>query len=269
MNKNMLKMILDIVMIIALTLLYNSHVFTMGFHEIAGLGLFGLFVVHCLLNRKWIAAVSTRLFSKTLAAKLWAGYIVNILLSVTFVLIIISGIATSQVLFPYGAHNSIWRGIHHFFSAISIVLVGIHLGLHWSFVSGMFKKTVKIVDSARKPLAIILLLIVLVFGAYSIVTSNFTDWLTEPFVTQVKDSAAHNDSAGAGKSNEQKREDVKNNGTANVRQDKSGDSAKTVNVSMGSVFWTIASYLSIIAVFAALTHYASRRIFFRKTLALE
>ncbi|UOE74831.1 DUF4405 domain-containing protein [Parageobacillus thermoglucosidasius] len=30
-----------------------------------------------------------------------------------------------------------WRNIHHFFSAISIILVGIHLGLHWNFVSNV------------------------------------------------------------------------------------------------------------------------------------
>ncbi|MBY6269133.1 DUF4405 domain-containing protein [Parageobacillus thermoglucosidasius] len=40
-----------------------------------------------------------------------------------------------------------WRNIHHFFSAISIILVGIHLGLHWNFVSNMFKRMIKLCTS--------------------------------------------------------------------------------------------------------------------------
>ena len=56
MRKNTIKMALDIIMIVILTLLYNSHVASMGFNEIAGLGILGLFIIHCLLNVKWISA---------------------------------------------------------------------------------------------------------------------------------------------------------------------------------------------------------------------
>ncbi|MDR1699583.1 MAG: DUF4405 domain-containing protein, partial [Lachnoclostridium sp.] len=120
MKKNMIKMVLDIVMLGILALLFNSHVAAMAFHEIAGLSLCGLFVIHCLLNIKWIISVSKRFFSKSLAIKVRIGYIVNLLLLVTFTFALISGINTSQVLFPSLAQGGIWRGIHHFCGAISI-----------------------------------------------------------------------------------------------------------------------------------------------------
>ena len=100
MKKNTVKMLLDIVIIAILALLYNSHVTVLAFHEIAGLGLFGLFIIHCLLNIKWIIAVSKRFFSKPIAPKVRIGYIVNLLLLITFIFEIISGIFTSQILFP-------------------------------------------------------------------------------------------------------------------------------------------------------------------------
>jgi hypothetical protein len=185
MKKNVIKMILDIIMIVILAMLYNSHVADLSFHEIAGLGIFGLFIIHCLLNVKWITGISKRFFSKSLAPKVRIGYIVNLLLAVTFIFIIISGICTSQVLFPSNSHGSVWRGIHHFCAAISIILVGIHVGLHWSFISGMVKKVVSLKEDTRKIGARILLVIVLSLGIYSITTSSFTNWLVEPFVMLV------------------------------------------------------------------------------------
>lgn len=294
MKKNMIKMILDIVMIVILALLFNSHVAAMSFHEIAGLGVFGLFIIHCLLNIKWITAISKRFFSKSLAVKVRIGYIVNLLLAVTFIFVIISGISTSQVLFPADSHGSVWRGIHHFSGAISIILVGIHLGLHWSFVSGMFKKVVKIKEVIRKPIAIILLLVVLSFGVYSTVTSSFTSWLVEPFVTSVKDEGEridHNtptepESDTDNQSTEEtaeKSEDGKVGGDMNDHTPKEGenkaphssvpgnggankehdDSTKTVDTNVFIFINTIAKFISIIGVFAAVTYYIEK-LFMRK-----
>jgi len=251
MKKNIIKMTLDIVMIIVLALLYNSHVAAMSFHEIAGLAICGLFIIHCLLNIKWITGISKRFFSKSLALKVRIGYIVNLLLSVIFIFAVISGIQTSQVLFPADSHGSVWRGIHHFCGAISIILVGIHLGLHWGFISGMFKKVIKLKDTVRKVIAMVLLVVVLSFGVYSISTSSFTNWLVEPFVTQIKTDNAVDGKVGdmndyTGKEG--------NNGT----ETKHDDSTKMVETSPAIVFGTIAKFISIMGVFAVLTYYIEK-----------
>ncbi|RDE25489.1 DUF4405 domain-containing protein [Parageobacillus thermoglucosidasius] len=91
-----------------------------------------------MLNKKWIIAITAKFFTKSLAPRVRFGYIINFLLLLSFLLIVISGICTSQALFPFAeSKDSPWRNIHHFFSAISIILVGIHLGLHWNFVSNV------------------------------------------------------------------------------------------------------------------------------------
>ena len=289
MKKNVIKMTLDIIMIAILAMLYNSHVADLSFHEIAGLGVFGLFIIHCLLNVKGITGISKRFFDKSLALKVRIGYIINLLLAVTFVFIIISGICTSQVLFPSNSHGSVWRGIHHFCGAISIILVGIHLGLHWSFISGMFKKVIPMKDGIRKIVAKILLIGVLSFGIYSMTTSSFTNWLVEPFVTQTKDPSEHTENSNlteiekdSDSSASEKSEDGKVGGDTNDHTGKNGenkivpsteveatnseshdDGAKTVETNADIILGTIARFISIMGIFVAITYYAEK-LFVRK-----
>ena len=290
MKKNVIKMILDIIMIVILAMLYNSHVAALSFHEIAGLGVFGLFIIHCILNLKWITGISKRFFSKSLAPKVRIGYIVNLLLAVTFIFIIISGICTSQVLFPSNSHGSVWRGIHHFCGAISIILVGIHVGLHWTFISSMFKKVVPMKDGFRKIVARILLVMVLSLGIYSITTSSFTNWLIEPFVTQTKDQSEHmENSSPATDENKldsmmpEKSEDGKTGGNTNEHSGKDGENkaapsveaeiennkahdgeSKTVETNVGVILGTIAKFISIMGLFASITYYIVKKLFATK-----
>ena len=264
MKKNIIKIALDIVMFVVLTLLYNSHVAAISFHEIAGLAICGLFIIHCLLNLKWIAGVSKRLFCKTVLLKTRIGYVVDLLLVVTFVFLVISGIQTSQFLFPVGSHESAWRGIHHFCGAVSIILVGVHLGLHWGFVLGMLKKAVRIKSAAiRKTIAIGLLVCVLSFGAYNIAASSFTSWLVEPFVTTSSVKAEGGKSGGDMNDHPPKSGENKSRPSAENNETKQSDSTKTVDINPFNIFGTIAKFASIVGTFAALTYY-TEKIFKRK-----
>lgn len=199
MRKNLIKISLDCVMAVILVLLYNSHVFALAFHEIAGLFIFCLFVIHVLLNRKWVTSITSKLFNKTLSPRVRIGYAVDLLLLISFVMIIISGILISQVLFPSLAmgKDSPWRNIHQFTAAVALILVGIHLGLHWGFISGMFKKMVKLPSKITKPVSIVLLVAILAFGLYSLETSSFTGWLTAPFLVSESRTEAQSGSNGA------------------------------------------------------------------------
>ena len=62
-RKNGWKFLLDIVMMFLLALMYNKRVLGMSFHEIGGLALAGLFIIHKLSNRRWIKAVTSGLIS--------------------------------------------------------------------------------------------------------------------------------------------------------------------------------------------------------------
>jgi len=293
-KKNIVKILLDVVMTGILVLLYNSHVFALAFHEIAGLILSGLFIVHCLFNKKWITSITTKFFKKGLAPRVRVGYIVNTLLLIAFVFIIISGIKTSQVLFPAAVENkgSIWRGIHHFSAAISIILVGVHIGLHWSFVSGMWKKVSHIPAKVTRPISIILLIVVLSFGSYSIASSSFLPWLAEPFtsagshsnqteqfvpgeeattendiVSEDTEKTEDESKSAAGdynnhppKSGENKDvNQTENPGTATTESSRHPEGEKKSESGGVSVIAnTVATHLSIMSVFAAIAYYLEK-----------
>ena len=50
MKKRFCKFALDLVLLILLALMYQKRVISMRFHELGGLALFGLFVLHKVLN---------------------------------------------------------------------------------------------------------------------------------------------------------------------------------------------------------------------------
>lgn len=181
------KIALDVVMFLILVLLYKAKVLTLTYHEVAGIGILLVFLVHCLFNWRWIANNAKKLFSAQTPARTKFSYWVSIALVVSFLIIVISGVFISKVLFKeqiegLALDTSIFRTLHLFFSAISLILVGIHLGLYWGMVKGFFRKTFKVSEAVAKPICYVLLAAVVIFGAYSVPTSGFSQWLLCPVI---------------------------------------------------------------------------------------
>lgn len=181
------KIALDVVMFLILVLLYKAKVLTLTYHEVAGIGILLVFLIHCLFNWRWIAHNAKKLFSSETPARTKFSYWISIALVVSFLIIVISGVFISKVLFKeqieaLNMDTSIFRTLHLFFSAISLILVGIHLGLYWGMVKGFFRKTFKVSEAAAKPICYVLLAAVVIFGAYSVPTSGFSQWLLCPVI---------------------------------------------------------------------------------------
>ncbi|MDR1852332.1 MAG: DUF4405 domain-containing protein [Propionibacteriaceae bacterium] len=181
MTKNVVKIVLDILLVVTLTLLYSTAALGLTFHEIAGLIIGGVFIVHIALNWKSISQHLPKLFSKGLPGRIRADYIVIFLLLISFVMIIVSGILISEVLFPgIGGHSQAWRIVHYFFSGLTIVLIGVHIALNWDFIKGMFGKLLQLPKTVTRVVGAVMLVILLAIGAYSLVTSNFTSLIGAP-----------------------------------------------------------------------------------------
>ena len=141
----------------------------------------------------------------------------------------------------------------------------------------MFKKMIRVPQKVSKPLSIILLFIIIVFGSYSIATSSFTEWLAAPFITETKseDHADINEnlpdsSAGIPKSGENKNGNYVESATPKAGEEpKQGNSGpngymqkKSPEGSPMDIVSTIATFLSIIGVFTAASYYLDK--FFSK-----
>ena len=139
---NIIKLVLSILLTIVMLLLMDPRSFYgLEFHEWAGLVIGIFFILHKLLNWGWIRKVNVLFFSRaTWRARL--NYILDVLLLAGLVLMILSGIAIARTIdfswLQVGGSRWFWRVMHTSSSLITLVLFGIHLGLHWNWVLRRF-----------------------------------------------------------------------------------------------------------------------------------
>lgn len=186
-SKIVVKMAIDAVMALVLALLYNAHVLTLTFHEVAGLAVAAIMLVHVLTSRSWVVRMAKRLFGKGVPARTKFSYCMSAVLAVLFVLIVVSGVLISSVLFPalnaaVGPAKGTWHTVHLFCSALSLIVIGIHLGLHWDIVKAFCRKRLSLPDAISKPLCVVAIIAMVAWGAYSFVPSGFEHWITLPFI---------------------------------------------------------------------------------------
>ena len=172
-----LKLVFDVIMLILLVLMYKKQVISMSFHEIGGLALIGLFIIHHLVNARWIGSATMRFFRKGTPGRVRARYLVDALLLVAFLTIGITGILINKTLFAiHVAGNA--KTLHSFASAIAIILMGVHLGLHADYIFGkLFRKGA---NRIAKLATAVLLALLVAFGGYSLFTTQFVRYLAAP-----------------------------------------------------------------------------------------
>lgn len=131
--KQLCQHIVDGAMSLCLLLLMGYELIGQANHEILGIIMLVLFLIHHLLNRKWI----TRFFKGEYKAYRIFQTSLVILLFVSVILQVLSGIVLSKHLFksialPMSA--SVARSIHISMGYWSFVIMSLHLGLHWVMI---------------------------------------------------------------------------------------------------------------------------------------
>ena len=173
-----LKLTLDAIMLILLVLMYRKQVISMEFHEIGGLALIGLFIVHHLVNMRWIGAATKTLFARGTSAMVRARYFVDVLLLLAFLAIGVTGVLINKTLFAiHVAGNA--KALHYFASALAIIIMGVHLGLHADYIFGKLLK--KGASKAIKIALAVVLAAMVGFGGYSLFRTQFVSFLSAPF----------------------------------------------------------------------------------------
>jgi len=135
---NAFKFSLSLVLTIVMLLLMDPRSFYgILFHEWAGLIIVIFFIIHKILDWNWIKKVSLSFFKKA-PNRARINYILDILLLAGMILMVLSGIAIARAIdfswLNLGGSRMFWRVMHTSSSFITLVLFGIHLGLHWNWV---------------------------------------------------------------------------------------------------------------------------------------
>lgn len=153
------KLSIDILMSIVLLLLMAYQVTGDVLHEIFGTAMLVLFIVHHILNLKWHG----NLFKGRYTPQRLIGTVVNAALSAAMLSLAYSGIVLSRHVFdflPVKSGMALSRVLHLSASYWGFVLMSIHIGLHWSMVTGMFHR----IAGGQKSAAVIWLIRLIAAG---------------------------------------------------------------------------------------------------------
>lgn len=136
------KLLVDAAMSLSMLLLMAYGLVGETAHEWIGLGMFLLFVLHHVLNRRWIGAVPNGRYTPMRVVQ-------TVLAGLIFLCMIgsmVSGIILSRHVFAFLPSHGGYEiaGMLHILSAYwGFVLMSLHLGLHWNMLLTMARKGLK------------------------------------------------------------------------------------------------------------------------------
>lgn len=138
MKKNTFKLILDIIMSALLILMFKKNILTLAFHEIGEIIVCLLFIFHFIINFNWVKAITIKIFAADTPLKMRLSYIIDILLLLDTLAILITGIGINKIFSPKIAFLPKSATPFHFFTGgLFVILIGIHIGLHWDWIKNM------------------------------------------------------------------------------------------------------------------------------------
>lgn len=177
-----MKICVDIGMTVILLLLMSYELIGQTTHEWLGTGMFLLFLIHHILNRKW----SRSLLKNYTLVKIWQ------VLLVVFVLFcmlgsMISGIILSRNVFsflPINGGRSFSRSLHMICAYWGLIGMSLHLGFHWNIMIAMIRRACPKASVIRTYILRILAGIIAGYGSYAFVKRKIASYmfLKTPFV---------------------------------------------------------------------------------------
>lgn len=152
-SKLLTNLVIDLLFLVAFLASVEVKGTGLAIHEWLGVGILAFIMVHVLLHWNWVAAVTKKFFRK-LVAEPRLNYIVDLLIFIAFVTIIFSGLVISRVVLPaiglQGIRSGFWTVLHAQATNLTIILTGVHLGLHWKWFVSLFRKYISVPLRTRK-----------------------------------------------------------------------------------------------------------------------
>lgn len=222
-DKKRIKMILDSVMTVLMLLLMKVAFVGLLFHELLGIGVFLLFFLHNILNWTCTKSIIKKLFSPTLQGKVRFGMILNFLLFFSVTMIVGTGVLMSESLFNFRlslTQTSIVSAVHHTLSYLTLLLLAVHIGLHWTAIMAGFRKMfhLQTLNRARTFILRGITLAIVVLGIRGSFTQEVYGRLTE--IKQVDQNLQREENDGSGyQSSEKEDQDIEKDKKTVTAQD--------------------------------------------------
>ena len=143
MNRKMLiKLAIDLFMTVLMMESMAYRLTGNTIHELLGVALLALFIVHNILNRRWYRTVLKRKHN----VRRVLNTAINMLLLVMMLMLMVSSVLISRSVFAFIPVDGglIARQIHTLVTYWGFILISIHLGMHWRMIIGLIRKTLRI-----------------------------------------------------------------------------------------------------------------------------
>jgi hypothetical protein len=126
----------------------------LAIHEWLGLAIGAAIITHLLLHWSWIVGVTRRLFGRV-GWEARVNYLLNTLLFVAFTTIIFTGVMISEVALPLLGvsfeRDGVWMVVHKLASDAAVVLIGLHVALHWRWIVNVTRRLLSRPATHRSP----------------------------------------------------------------------------------------------------------------------
>lgn len=138
-----INLTLDLSILAAFLVVTNPALTGIAIHEWLAAGFAAAIVTHLLFHWTWVVTMTKQFFKKLFHSSR-LNYLVNSLFFVALTSTIMSGLLISKSLLPtLGIQLSAshaWRTIHTLSADASLVMLGIHFGLHFKWVLAHLKR---------------------------------------------------------------------------------------------------------------------------------
>ena len=173
--KQILKIITDLFMTALLLLLMAYSLIGEAAHEWLGIAIFGLFILHHVLNLKWCRNLFRGKYP--LIRILQTALALSVFLCMAGSMI--SGILLSRYVFRLDIHSfsAVLRTVHMLSAYWGFVFLSLHLGLHWRGMMGMAGKLTKKPLEFRKWALRGIAALIAGYGAYAFIKRDFGNYM--------------------------------------------------------------------------------------------
>ncbi len=170
------KIIVDLGMTILLMLLMAFELIGRTAHEWIGAGMFVLFIVHHILNRKW----SGNLFHGKYSSYRSLQTVSAVLVFLAMLGSMVSAVLISREVFaflPISGGRSFGRTLHMLCAYWGFLFLSFHLGIHWNMILGMAGKLCGKPSKLRARLICTAGILIAIYGVYALIRRDILSYL--------------------------------------------------------------------------------------------
>ncbi|WP_160726098.1 DUF4405 domain-containing protein [Bacillus sp. USDA818B3_A] len=165
--KVLFRLVNDFVMTVLMLIAMAYYITGNMVHEVIGVVVLLLFIVHNFLNRRWYKSIFKGKYNMRRILQI----AINLLFLVTMVLMMISAMLISNDLFPFIPINNdmVLRQIHVQTAYWGFIIMAVHIGFSWGMILNSVRRMTGITGTSRiRTIALrILSVLIVVYGVHA------------------------------------------------------------------------------------------------------